>query len=243
MIVGAAVMPAAPILLPRVAAGAAGELEACREAIDAALTLVLQADPDDLVVVGSGRRTCWHEAGATGSLRGIGIDEVVPLAAHLDYEPHGDASLALSLTVGAWLLGRVTRRHAWTGSVRALEVAAEEEPQVCLGAGAGLADTPRPRVLVVVADGSARRGPTAPGYTDPRASHVDQTWLDALARADPAALARLDPFVAQQLMMDGRAPLQVLAGAAAGSSWHGEVLFADDPYGVQYAVATWLPDG
>ena len=44
-------------------------------------------------------------------------------------------------------------------------------------------------------------------------------------------------------MMAGRAPLQVLAGAAQGRTWRGALVWDGDPYGVQYAVASWLPHG
>ena len=95
--------------------------------------------------------------------------------------------------------------------------------------------------LLVVADGSARRGPAAPGYTDPRAHALDRSWVDALAEGVPAGLAALDPDLCADLLMSGRAPLQVLAGAAGSRAWAGELGYADDPYGVQYAVATWRP--
>ena len=50
----------------------------------------------------------------------------------------------------------------------------------------------------------------------------------------------LDEALAQDLMMAGRAPLQVLAGAAAaaGGTWQADLRWTGDPYGVAYAVAT-----
>lgn len=242
------VVPAAPLLVPDVAQGAAGELDDCRRALDSALQMMLAQTPEVIVLVGAGEGTVRHEAGATGSLRPVGVDLSVALGpagvAHVGspspspvVAPSARAALPLSLTLGAWMLTRTS----WAGPVTGLEVAAGAAPQVCLGAGAGLADSPSRTALVVVADGTARRGPRAPGYTDERADPFDRSWLDAVARADAGILAALDPVLADELMMTGRAPLQVLAGAAHGTSWMGELVYADDPYGVQYAVAQWLP--
>ena len=39
--------------------------------------------------------------------------------------------------------------------------------------------------------------------------------------------------------MGGRAPLQVLAGAAGNGAWSGALHHDDAPYGVTYFVAEW----
>ena len=130
------------------------------------------------------------------------------------------------------------------GAVASLEVARDEAPHVCLGAGAELADNGSRVALLVVADGTARRGPQAPGYTDGRAHEFDRAWVDALEQARPAVLADLDAQLADDLLMAGRPTLQVLAGAAGDRRWAATLHYADDPYGVQYAVASWsLADG
>ena len=41
--------------------------------------------------------------------------------------------------------------------------------------------------------------------------------------------------------MQGRAAGQLLAGAAGGQQWQGDVSYDAAPYGVGYLVATWLP--
>ena len=67
--------------------------------------------------------------------------------------------------------------------------------------------------------------------------------LDDLARAleaaDTAALRALDPVLAGELQVSGRAPWQVLAGAAENTPFTGALLHEDAPYGVGYLVATW----
>jgi hypothetical protein len=53
------------------------------------------------------------------------------------------------------------------------------------------------------------------------------------------ALTALDPEQARELLVVGRAPWQVLAGAAQGAGLEGELLYDAAPYGVGYFVAAW----
>lgn len=232
MIVAAAVCPHPPLLVPEVAVGAAGELDACRSACARALQAVAGRRADLLVLVGGGPTTTMHASGAVGSLQPFGV----PVEAALG---RADGSriptLPLSLTVGAWLA------RGWEGPVEGVEVDADAEPSECFRLGAEVAARAERVALLVLADGSARRGPTAPGYTDPRAQPFDASVEQALATGDPRTLATLDPDLATDLLVGGRAALQVLAGAAEPTSWDGQVLYADDPYGVRYVVAVWTP--
>ncbi len=59
----------------------------------------------------------------------------------------------------------------------------------------------------------------------------------ALAEADTEALLGLDPALSAELMVAGRAPWQVLAGAAeaGGGSWRGDLGYVAAPYGVTYS--------
>lgn len=93
--------------------------------------------------------------------------------------------------------------------------------------------------LLVVADGSARRGLKAPGYLDERAAPFDQQLLAALASGKPDQLAAIDGALAADLLVAGWAAWQVMAGAAEGRTWSSETLYANDPFGVFYPVLTW----
>jgi hypothetical protein len=138
----------------------------------------------------------------------------------------------LSVAVGVWLLrGRPASVVTVDGSAA---------PSACVRLGEELT-VPPSVALLVMGDGSACRTLKAPGYLDPRAEPYDAAVTAALGKADPEALMALDPVLSAELMVAGRAPWQVLAGAAAGRAWTGEVLYDDAPYGVQYTVATWLP--
>jgi hypothetical protein len=75
---------------------------------------------------------------------------------------------------------------------------------------------------------------------DPSAAAWDDAALAALRDADAAALLRLDPMEGARLMAAGRAPWQVLAGAAGPGAFEAAIDWADAPYGVMYVVGTWL---
>ena len=232
MLVAAAVCPHPPLLVPGVAAGATAETDDLRAACDAAVAVLLAARPDLVVVVGAAYRMDPFPAGAWGSLRAYGLDDRDLGVVAGDGEP----TLPLPLTLGRWLLDRAG------GAADALlfGVAADAAPDRCVEIGTALADRAPQVGMLVMGDGTGRRTPK-PGYLDDRAEPFDASVSAALAAADPAALADLDVVLAEDLLVQGRAAWQVLAGAAAGTAWRGEVTYDAAPYGVGYLVATWLP--
>jgi hypothetical protein len=118
---------------------------------------------------------------------------------------------------------------------------APDEPAEDCAAGGARIGADQPWGLLVMGDGSACRGVKAPGYDDPRAQAYDDGVARALAEADVEALLSLDPVLSAELKVAGRAPWQVLAGAAraAGGGWRGELHHYSAPYGVAYFVANW----
>ncbi|MFF8773859.1 class III extradiol dioxygenase subunit B-like domain-containing protein [Kitasatospora sp. NPDC015120] len=231
MLVAAAVCPCPPLLVPEVAAGAAAELEPLRAACDEALGVVLAAAPELLVVVGTGAEAeVWTEGGA-GSFHRYGV----PLVAALPGGRAEGPELAPSLTVGAWLLGRAGA----TLPTHACAVPADAPADRMLGLGQGLAGLADRVGLLVMGDGSACRSLKAPGYLDERAEGFDAGIARALGSADTAALAALDAGLAAELKAEGRAPWQVLAGAAEGAGLTARLGYQDAPYGVGYLVASW----
>ncbi len=108
----------------------------------------------------------------------------------------------------------------------------------CRALGEQLARGSARATLVVVADGSARRGEKAPGHLDERAFAVDDALLAALRAADAQALLALDPVLCAELLVHGRAPLQVAAAALADRPGLAAVhVHAEDPFGVFHVVA------
>ncbi|MES5818340.1 class III extradiol dioxygenase subunit B-like domain-containing protein [Streptomyces sp. RG80] len=236
MLVAAAVCPCPPLLVPEVAAGAAHELDAARAACMDALGVLAAARPDRLVVVGpaeqSGRGT--HAEGTRGSFRGYGVDVDVRLGA--EREETSPRALPLSLAVAAWLL----ERTAWSGApIEGLGVGEPLAAERCIQVGRDIAARAERVALLVMGDASACRTLKAPGYLDERAAPFDAEVARALGAADVAALEALDTELAYELKASGRAPWQVLAGAAEGAGLDGRLLYDDAPYGVGYMVAAW----
>jgi hypothetical protein len=221
----AVVCPHPPLLVPEVAAGAAGELDELRAACDDAVAAGLATAPEVVVVVGAADRTGPAPPGAAASWAPYGMPGPGPTNV-----------LPLSLATGAWLLDRA----GWAGPRLFHGVAADETAPACAALGAGLT-AGRRTLLLVLGDGSARRSAAAPGHLDPRAEGFDDAVAAALGSGDAGVLLALDADLAFDLLAAGRPAWQVLAGAAAGSVPLARLLYAGAPYGVGYLVATWLP--
>lgn len=240
MLVAAAVCPCPPLLVPEVAAGAAPELDDLRAACADAVGVLAASRPDRLVVIGPAERSgrgAFAE-GAQGSFRpfGVALDVRLGRTDALTDPPAAEPVRALppSLAVGAWLL------RGWSAApVTAIGVGEPLEQERCAAVGRELAAAHGRLALLVMGDGSACRTLKAPGYLDERAAPFDAAVAAALAAADTAALAALDAELAEALKVSGRAPWQVLAGAAQEAGLSGELLHETAPYGVGYYVATW----
>lgn len=236
MLVAAAVCPCPPLLVPEVAAGAAPELDGARTACTDAVGVLAASRPDLLIVVGpadlAGRGP--HPEGATGGFQEFGVDLDVRLGR--DLGAVAERPLAPSLAVGAWLLART----GWAGTpVEALGVGEPLEAGRCTETGRTLAARADRVALLVMGDGSACRTLKSPGYLDERAAGFDAEAARALGAADTAALIALDEALAYEIKAAGRAPWQVLAGAAEGAGLDGRLLYDDAPYGVGYMAAAW----
>lgn len=240
MLVAAAFCPHPPLLVAPVAVRATPELDALLAACDRAVTDLVEADPDVLVLVGAGPRPARWSDGDGGSLAGYGVDLRVPLRGPV--RP-GREPMPLSLTVGAWLVGR----SGYDGERIGFCVPDRADDAQLAGWAERIADLGDRLALLVMGDGSARRSEQAPGYLDPRASGFDAAVAAALAGGDPSALRRLDPGLGVELLAAGTAPWR-LAGHVAGQldgRLDGDARFAADllhdaaPFGVGYLVASW----
>ena len=236
MLVAAAICPCPPLLVPEVAAGAAPELDRARAACADALGVLAAARPDLLVVIGPAERggPDLHPEGTPGSFRGFGVEVDVRLGGAKDVEPGRE--LPPSLAVAAWLL----ERTGWSDApIEGLGVGEPLEADRCVETGREIAARAERVALLVMGDGSACRTLKAPGYLDERAAPFDAEVARALGTADVPALKALDAELAYELKSSGRAPWQVLAGAAEDADLAGALLYEDAPYGVGYVVATW----
>ncbi|MGW7407499.1 class III extradiol dioxygenase subunit B-like domain-containing protein [Streptomyces sp. NPDC054833] len=236
MLVAAAVCPCPPLLVPQVASGAAAELDAARAACTDALGVLAAARPDRLVVVGPAGESGSgpHPQGARGSFRGFGVDLDVRLGP--GRAPASERELPPSLAVAAWLL----ERTGWADApIEGLGVEEALTAERCTAVGRDIGARADRVALLVMGDASACRTLKAPGYLDERAAPFDAQVARALGAADVAALKTLDVELAYELKVSGRAPWQILAGAAEGANLTGALLYEDAPYGVGYLVAAW----
>jgi hypothetical protein len=231
-LVAAAVCPHPPMIVPQVASGARDELDGLRTACAAALDALWRSPARRVVVIAADARTRVHDFPFAGSFAPWGV----PVEARLGTGP-ATGGLPLGGLVATWLLQRhgPDRPVAW--AMRG--IAADAAPDTCAELLAG--EQPTPYALLVMGDGAACHGPKAPGYDDPRAGPYDRAVAAALRDADPDALLALDPALSAELLVAGRAPWQVLAGAAraAGGGWRGTLCYDAAPYGVGYLVAGW----
>lgn len=135
---------------------------------------------------------------------------------------------------------RIGRLLLGERSADVMVVPADASVAECRAAGADLAARlgDAPTALVVVADGSATRTQKAPGHFDERSHAFDDALVAALRAVDLEALLHLDPVLAGALLVQGRAPLQVMAAALGERAAYrcAELLTADD-FGVLHLVA------
>jgi hypothetical protein len=215
VLVAAAFVPGAPVLIPQVASGAAGELDEARAAALDAIRNALQDDPETVLLVAGGPPRRWPAD--PPSFARLGLPD-----------PRAD-SRPVALHVGRWLLDAA----GWEGPVLVETTDGTTAPDL----------HGQSRVAVLApADGSARRSPAAPGHFHGDAEAYDDTVVRAVAAADVGALLALDPADDARLLVGGRPAWQATARAAqqeAGASWRGELLWSGAPYGVGYLVATW----
>ena len=261
MITAAALCPWPPLLV-RELTGADPVLPELRDACAAAVRELLRAQPEVVTVVAPGPVTSsWPGNGRLNVAAFGGLpppssapDEAVSdicspdpgdAVSDICSPDPGDAvpdicSLPPAAGIGAYLLdqaGYPGRRVIWT-------VSQDEPPAGCGKLGAELAAAGPRTALLALGDGSARRGPKAPGAFDPRAAAFDAEVERAVRAADLDALLAVDPALARDLMATGRPAWQVLAGALAGRrraaspAPAADVRYAGDPFGVLYLVAT-----
>jgi len=220
-----ALCPHPPLLL-RELSGATDAVPELREACRAVVRDLVAGDPAEVVVVGAGEPAGPVDAGRVVDVRRFGTtgSRAAP-----------GTGLPQSLGVGRRLLDEAgwagpTSLHAVGWDARADELASVAD-EVLAGPGAA---------LLLLGDGSARRGEKAPGFLDERAFGFDDTVADALAAGDPGPLRDLDVTLAAELMVGGRSVLRLLGLLGDRvRPIHAALTHREDPYGVSYLVARW----
>lgn len=242
MIVGAAVLPTAPVLVPGVSATLPDGVPKVADAIDAAVEALPPTDLLVLVAAGDGG---LHDT-QNASLQSIGRPDIAVtapvdsaavsrLSAATQYPMYRDHALPLGLTVLALHVGD-------GGALVPMSVPESAEFAALVGLGASIARTfadPEVRVGVVAA------GDLSAGLTEKSPLHVvdgAMVWDEqAVAAVDSGrldGLARLGPQEAKRVGAVGWAPLAVLHGAVAAAKIGMVVRHYSAPRGVGYLVAS-----
>jgi hypothetical protein len=226
VIVAAALLPHPPLLL-RELDGLHDSVPELRRTAREAVQDVLH-DVDRVVVVGAADRKGpdWS-MGWPAEVHGFGPSS-----------SSTGAAVPLSLGVGL----RVLEEAGWSGPVGQLALGWDESDGDIDEIAGELATGPEPTALVVLGDGSARRGERAPGYLDDRAFAFDDALAVALAEGDARSLRHLDVELAADLMVFGRTAFRLLGAVALrqGGPEQARLLLREDPFGVSYFVATWM---
>jgi len=223
VILAAAVVPGPPLLAPALGGGDVTVVELRRACIDA-LSDALGDGPELVAVVGGAASSATWPDDARADLASYG--------AAMDPPAH---PAPLSVGMGCLLLDAV----GYHGPRLIRTVAVDSTMDECRAVAADVAHAAGRVCLVVVADGTARRTPKAPGHLDERAERYDAAVERAVATGDLAALLDLDPTLAAELLASGWAPLQVLAFAL--HSPQSTIHYCAAPFGVGYLAATLTP--
>ena len=246
MIVAAALCPSPPLLVRELTGtdpGVADLRDACAGAVHA----LVAARPEVIVVVGPGPDTSTWPADSRLNIAAFGGQKARPAGAGGQApgpaSPGGradqPAGRPVPLSVG--LDGYLLDQAGYTGPRRLQSVSEDDQPADCLRLGKEISGTAGRTGLLVMADGSARRGPRAPGHFDQRAEAFDAAVERVLRAGDLRELAAIDPVLARELMATGRPAWQVLAGATGPAALRGDVMYAGDPFGVMYVVGFFQP--
>lgn len=227
-----ATVPATPLLIPEVAAGAAAEFHDVR---GAALQRVRWAAGSDnrviLLAADPGVRSVVElPASSSLDLSGLGL----PTSSDAATRDSSGTRPVVSAMVGNWLAAAVEVEIASIWAVPADPAQALAHPTPDLGQG----DVG----VVLIADGSATRTPKAPGSFVEGALEFDDRLTDAVSAVDvdyfldPARVDDVERFGVQGL---GAWAVAARFARTQTGEWSGEVDLAADPLGVQYLVAGW----
>lgn len=224
-LLGAALCPHPPLLV-RELTGRDDVAAELRSAALAAVSWLLEPAPEVVVVVGGADPPGRREP-AQFDLRRFGTTQ--------PRLPAGDR-LPLSLGIGRMLLAD----SGWTGRTELVGLACDASGDELRRLADELLDPALSTAVLLLGDGSARRGEKAPGFLDERAFGFDDAVAAALTKGDAATLRGLDADLARDLMVGGRSALRLLGHLGAPDQ--AELSYRDDPFGVSYFVARWSFD-
>ena len=259
-VVGAVLMPHAPILVPAVGGERSGAVEASCRAMRAAATTVTGLDPQTVVVISPhsprkpGAFGFWTGDHVQGSFAQFNaphtrvnlpndphlINAIVAAAQSAGLKTwmihHGSHSLDHGALVPLWFLTDA----GWAGPTVVISLNYPDEDGLTALGGA-IADAAKAlhRRVVVVASGdmSHRLTPDAPCGFHPQAHRFDETFIRLVRAGDYHELEKINAEL-RELAAEDAVDSTLVAAAATGWNATGhEVLNYEGPFGVGYGVA------
>lgn len=245
MLAEIAVIPSAPLLVPELAGPGAVDTEPVRAAAIAAGTS-LAAAASRWIAVGLGASGRGRNCASTGDFGGYGVP--VPVSLPHEQRDTGDRCrpMPLSMLIAGWLGGRTLPAPREIAPVLAdPERVAGRNYLFGASTAMGAMGFPEPLGLLVVADGANALSPSSPGGGERASAWAVQHRIDAaLAAADSASLAGLDPAACEPEGVHTLPVWQMLAGVLR--EWRPaevEIRYSAAPFGVGYTVATMRAGG
>lgn len=228
-------VPSPPLLVPELTGDGADEAEPVRTAALAAAGL-LGSVSNRWLVLAAAETERTTAPSAAGTFAGYGVDVPVGLSADAD---RFDPEVPLEALIAGWLRGRSA--PGATVEVRFVDrsTSATDCHRIGRDVRRDLDADPAARALLVIADGATTLTAKAPGAYDERAEGVQQRIDDALAAANPSALADLDQNLCAELGVASLATWHTLAGVIDGDRPVSRTLYRGAPFGVGYFVGTW----
>ena len=226
-VVGAALVPAAPVLIQGMG-GRRDPAQAPRAAALTAIRRLLSLAPAELIVMAEGAADESFDSSAA-----LGLHRFGGMAAAGSSGHDRSALLPAPLAIGAALL----QECGWSGPTTFTCLPADEPADDTALRGTRLDESSTRCGLLLLGSGSARSTARAPGSLHAGADAFNSELLDAIQTG--GGPARIDPERATEQMSDVRTPLAVLAGAASHATFSVDVTFAEEFSGVFYVCASW----
>lgn len=224
-VVSAALVPAAPVLVP----GIGGTSDPAAEQRAAALAVVramIESRVDRVVVIAEGDRDEEFEDSEP-----LGLHRLGGLPGAFPPVDERQRMLPLPLAIGASLL----REAGWQGATafhlvdRALSLSDAAQR------GHDLQSLPQRAGLLLLGNGSACSSAKAPGSFHPDAEAFNSRLQEMVSAAESEQIASLTADQCREQLSDIRVPLQMLSGAC--EEWQADIRLAQEFQGVLYVCA------
>lgn len=253
-VLGAAAIPAAPLLLsaasPAQPSEVADEVEALRRDVTQVLGSLPPADVVVLVAAGPGG---IHNRGRA-SLAGLGLAGVetdLPIARELIREASRLTQYPLlrgdPLPLPHGVLALLVAQELGTRQILPLSVPEGADASVLLTLGAGLVEGVRAwggtALVVAAGDLAATLTVGSPGYLVQGAEEWDRRVVDAFSAPNGQGILDLGPEEAERFGAHGWAPLAVLEGVRRRARLSADHVRYHAPRGVGQLVVRLVPDG